>query len=112
MKNIIIYTSLTWPHCHTAKKFLIDKGYKFIEKDVTNNPIYQKELAELGARGVPTFKINNEVIVGFNTEKIESLIDYKVTTCPNCSQRIRIPKNKGKIKITCKKCTTQFVIST
>ena len=66
----------------------------------------------LGAKGVPTFKIGEEVIVGFNKEKILSLIDYKVINCPECSQKIRVPKNKGKIKITCKSCKNKFILKT
>ena len=28
--------------------------------------------------------------------------------CPNCKQRLRVPKGKGKIKITCSNCGEQF----
>ena len=112
MKNIIIYTTSTWPHCHTAKAFLKSEGLKFTEKNVSNNQAYQKELVDLGARGVPTFKIDDEVIIGFDQNKIMNLIDYKVINCPNCSTRVRVPKNKGKIKVTCKKCGENFIIKT
>ena len=112
MKDIIVYTTNTWPHCHTAKTFLKSEGLKFIEKDVSNNRENQKELMSLGAKGVPTFKIGKEVIVGLNKEKILSAIDYKVINCPNCSQKIRVPKNKGKIKITCNNCEKKFILKT
>lgn len=85
---------------------------KFTEKNVSNNQAYQKELVDLGARGVPTFKIDDEVIVGFDQKRIMDLIDYKVINCPNCSTRIRVPKNKGKIKVTCKKCGEKFITKT
>lgn len=74
--------------------------------------MYQQELIELGARGVPTFVIGDEVIVGFNRERIMSLIDYQVVNCPNCQKRLRVPKNKGKLKITCKHCDHQFITNT
>lgn len=112
MTEIIIYTNPSWPHCHTAKNFLRNNGYKFIEKDISKNPNFQKELIALGARGVPTFKIDEEIIVGFNKEKIISLIDYKIINCPNCSKKIRVPKNKGKIKITCHNCNKKFITKT
>ena len=33
---------------------------------------------------------------------------YKVFKCPNCSQKLRVPRKKGNITITCKKCGTGF----
>jgi hypothetical protein len=33
---------------------------------------------------------------------------YKTFKCPNCSQKLRIPRRKGNVVITCKKCGTEF----
>ena len=33
---------------------------------------------------------------------------YKVFKCPKCSQKLRIPRKKGNVVITCKKCGTEF----
>ena len=34
--------------------------------------------------------------------------NYKVFVCPNCSQKLRIPRKKGKLTITCSRCKTKF----
>lgn len=36
----------------------------------------------------------------------------KLFRCPKCHQTIRVPKNKGKIAITCPKCRFEFIKST
>jgi hypothetical protein len=33
---------------------------------------------------------------------------YKFFSCPTCNQRVRVPKGRGKICITCPKCRTEF----
>lgn len=33
---------------------------------------------------------------------------HKFFKCPNCKTNLRLPKSKGKIRITCPKCKTKF----
>ena len=33
---------------------------------------------------------------------------YKYLSCPQCSQKLRVPRGKGKIRVTCNKCGNKF----
>lgn len=72
----------------------------------------RQEMMQRGFRGVPAFIIGNEAFVGLDYDRIEQAIDYKVQACPSCGNKLRIPKGKGKIRITCPHCKQQFIQQT
>ena len=37
---------------------------------------------------------------------------HKYYKCPNCKQRVRVPKGKGKISITCPRCRNKIIKET
>ena len=37
---------------------------------------------------------------------------HRYFTCPTCQQTLRVPKGKGKIKISCPKCKTELIRKT
>ncbi len=39
----------------------------------------------------------------------EDMKYYRFFNCPNCNQKVRVPKGRGKIEITCPKCKTSFI---
>ncbi|MBR3158696.1 MAG: zinc ribbon domain-containing protein [Atopobiaceae bacterium] len=38
----------------------------------------------------------------------KELREYKHLTCPECGQRVRVPRKKGKLRITCPSCHAKF----
>lgn len=92
--------------------YLREKGYAFEERDVNKDIAASNEFARRGFKGVPAFVIGDDVVMGLDTAKIEGLLDYLVISCPECKARMRVPKGKGKIKITCSKCNHVFQTNT
>ncbi|BBF41822.1 hypothetical protein lbkm_0502 [Lachnospiraceae bacterium KM106-2] len=44
----------------------------------------------------------------FHTNEVKDH-NHRYYTCKNCKQRIRVPKGKGQIEITCPRCKYQFI---
>ncbi|MBQ9852117.1 MAG: hypothetical protein IJO37_04290 [Ruminiclostridium sp.] len=40
--------------------------------------------------------------------KAEQNKQYKIFKCPACSQKLRVPRGKGTVKITCRQCGATF----
>lgn len=38
--------------------------------------------------------------------------EHRYYNCPTCRQRVRVPRGKGKISITCPKCREKFIKTT
>jgi glutaredoxin-like YruB-family protein len=74
MKKVVVFTSNTWPHCHTAKEYLSAKNIKFQEKNVQTNPEARKELIERKIMGVPAILVDEEMIVGFDKNRLDKLL--------------------------------------
>jgi glutaredoxin len=58
-----------------AKEFLSQKGYKFTEYDVTKDRAALDEMVRIsGARSVPVIAACNEVMVGFERNRLEQML--------------------------------------
>ncbi len=74
-KNVVIYSTPTCPYCHRAKEYLSQKGISYVEYDVAADRSKTQEMIEKsGQMGVPVTIIDDEVVVGFNQSRFDSLL--------------------------------------
>ena len=74
-EDVIVYTSATCPWCSKTKTYLNDKGIAYQERDVSDDPAAAKEMIELtGQRSVPVIKKGGQFVVGFDPERLESML--------------------------------------
>ncbi|MEA3558976.1 MAG: TCP-1/cpn60 chaperonin family protein [Candidatus Thermoplasmatota archaeon] len=73
--KVVVYTTPTCPWCSKVKSYLKSKGVSFVEKDVSSDMSAAQEMHSLtGQMGTPVTKIKGEAVVGFDEERLASLI--------------------------------------
>jgi len=75
MKNVIIYSTNTCPHCVAAKEYLTEKGISYTEKNVQTDMSARKELMSKGHMGVPVIYVDGTEVVGFDKPRLEELLN-------------------------------------
>ena len=56
------------------KEFLSQKGIEFTEKDVVEDAAAMEELTRLKVFTTPVTTIDGEIVIGFDKERLESLL--------------------------------------
>ena len=76
MKKVEIYTTPTCVYCKMAKEMFIEHKIPFTEYNVAEDAERRNELiAKSGQMGVPVILIDGEMVLGFDEEKLRSLLD-------------------------------------
>lgn len=78
MKKVAIYTTPTCVYCKMAKDLFQKHHIEYAEYNVAQDAEKRNELIErTGQMGVPVITVDNEVIIGFDEERIRLLLDIK-----------------------------------
>jgi len=78
MNKVTIYSTPSCHFCHMAKDFFKEKGVEFEDFDVAQDLNKRKEMLEKsGQMGVPVIIIKDQIVVGFNRQKIVELLGIK-----------------------------------
>ncbi len=81
MAKVTIYTTPTCPYCKQEKEFLKENNVEFEEIDVASDSDKAKEMVDkTGQMGVPATIVKTddekeEIIIGFNQDKLKELLD-------------------------------------
>lgn len=74
MSRVTVYSTQNCPYCRMAKAFLEKHGVPYESIDVgADRAEAEKMIALSGQRGVPVIVVNDEVIVGFDSQRLNEL---------------------------------------
>ncbi|HHT91160.1 MAG: hypothetical protein QM451_02475 [Bacillota bacterium] len=86
--QLIYYAGVFWALYRTLSRSLVKRRLE--------NQFFLHQTRKMAS----WFRIQRRIVGDWGTHR-----HFK---CPNCKQRLRVPKGKGKIKITCSRCGEQF----
>ena len=80
MKKVTVYSTKNCPYCRMVKAFLDKHGVPYDGIDVGEDPNAAKKMIELsGQRGVPVIIVDDEVIIGFDSQRLNDLFGETIS---------------------------------
>ncbi|MBU3180000.1 hypothetical protein [Clostridium psychrophilum] len=84
---------------------------KFVYENIERRFYYKVEIFK--KRLKQDMKSTNRKVRQYNPlEKFKEKRKYIITICPKCEQKLRLPRKKGKIIVTCSNCSSEFRLKT
>jgi len=75
MHNVKVYSTPTCPYCMRAKDYLKQKSVAFENFDVSTDKAKLDEMVSVsGQMGVPVIVVDNQIVVGFDRNRLEELL--------------------------------------
>jgi glutaredoxin 3 len=77
-KPVTIYSTPTCHFCQMSKEFFKEHGVAYTEYNVANNLERRQEMIQKsGQMGVPVIFVGEELVVGFDKDKLTELLGVK-----------------------------------
>jgi len=74
-KKVVIYSTPTCHFCQMTKEFLKEKGIEYTEYNVAEDLEKRQEMIEKsGQMGVPVTFVDDEMLVGFDEDRLSSAL--------------------------------------
>ncbi len=78
MAQVIVYSTPTCTYCKAAKEFFMHHNIAFQEYDVSvDRAKLQDMIDRSGQRGVPVIFVDDEMVIGFDKERLMELLGIK-----------------------------------
>lgn len=75
-KDVAIYTTPSCQYCKKTKAFFDEHGIEYTEHDVSEDQEKRQEMVEKsGQMGVPVTIVGEEIITGFDEEKLKQELE-------------------------------------
>lgn len=74
MAKVIVYTQHGCGPCHQEVAWLTQNNVDFEERNISENPEYIDDLRKVGAMATPVTFVGDEVIFGFDRNKLQTLL--------------------------------------
>lgn len=75
MSKVAIYTTPTCVYCKMTKEYFKNHGVSYEEKNVAADDAARRQMIEKsGQMGVPVTDIDGSIVVGFDEERLASLL--------------------------------------
>ena len=72
--------------------------------------MFSRKLEKRRAENAKFLHLKNKFVYSFRSrrERMKQRKDYVFFRCPSCKAMLRVPRGKGKIRVTCRKCGNAF----
>jgi glutaredoxin 3 len=73
--QVTIYSTPVCHFCQAAKEFFQENSVEYTEHDVASDAEKRAEMIEMtGQMGVPVIQIGDDVVIGFDEDKVKELL--------------------------------------
>ena len=106
LNRFLMWTALI---CAVLSMFIFPKFFTFVTYVLMISGIYRcmsRQHAERYRENQAFLQLKDRIMSGKSAVPKDRT--KKVFKCPSCGQKVRVPKGKGTIMITCPKCHTEF----
>lgn len=101
LSNVILHIGMLYG---AAVLLLIDMYVRMLSKDIEYRYAQNVKFMKYYSKCTGLFSNRKK-----KTSRNKKDSNYKIYKCPDCKQKVRVPKGKKKIEIKCPKCQKAFV---